>query len=235
MRPSASGSDQAASRLTLASSSAKSGTSSGSWLRFGQPKRLSLACVCMARCSAAPSEAFAHSLGILVRGAHSAMSADALVPQANSRRAVPVIRKKRPARKEAAAAGSTPMTCAPAMKKSPRMPPRPFGSGQLFGWGRAERAAASSKTAIGQTNSRARRRSGTVRQTKCHPQAASGRKSTIEARPRDWTARSATTAPQWPKRLRGAACVALLKLGSYTDQVARLVQAAPAAAMKTRP
>ena len=29
------------------------------------------------------------------------------------------------------------MTCAPAMKKSPKMPPSPFGSGQLFGCGKA--------------------------------------------------------------------------------------------------
>ena len=30
------------------------------------------------------------------------------------------------------------MTWAPAMKKSPRMPPSPFGSGQLLGCGRAD-------------------------------------------------------------------------------------------------
>ena len=69
--------------------------------------------------------------GSPLRGAHSAMSADALVPQANSSSEVPAIRKTRPAMKEAAAAGSTPMTWAPAMKKSPKMPPSPLGSGQL--------------------------------------------------------------------------------------------------------
>ena len=61
------------------------------------------------------------------------MSADALVPQANSISEVPAMRNTRPAMKEAAAAGSTPTTWAPAMKKSPKMPPSPFGSGQLLG------------------------------------------------------------------------------------------------------
>ena len=50
----------------------------------------------------------------------------------------------------------------------------------------------------------------------------------IEASPKDWMARSATTAPQPPSRLRGAARVALLKLGSCTDHVARLAHAAHA-------
>ena len=57
----------------------------------------------------------------------------------------------------------------------------------------------------------------------------------IEASPSDWMVRSATTAPQPPSRLRGATRVALLRLGSCTDQVARLAQAAQATATITRP
>jgi hypothetical protein len=41
-------------------------------------------------------------------------------------------------------------------------------------------------------------------------------------------ARSATTAPEPPSRLRATARVALLRLGSVTDQVARLSHAAQA-------
>ena len=163
---------------------------------------------------AAPSEALAHSLGILVRGAHRAISEDVLVPQANSNSDVPAMRKARPATKDAAAAGSTPMNSAPVMNKSPRTPPSPFGNGQLFGCGRAESAAASSSTASGQMRSRARLRSGTVRSVRCQPHAAKGKNRMIAASPRDCMARSATMAPQCPSTLRGAACVALLKLGS---------------------
>ena len=61
------------------------------------------------------------------------------------------MRNRSPATKDAAAAGSTPMNSAPVMNRSPRMPPRPLGSGQLFGWGRADRAAASKSTASGQS------------------------------------------------------------------------------------
>jgi hypothetical protein len=57
----------------------------------------------------------------------------------------------------------------------------------------------------------------------------------IEAIPSDWMARSATTAPQLPSTLRGAAWVALLRLGSCTDQVARLAQAAQATVTIMRP
>ena len=73
-----------------------------------------------------------------LRGAHSAISGEALVPQANRSSMVPMTRKARPATKDTAASGSSgPMTWAPAMTKSPRMPPSPFGSGQLRGWGSA--------------------------------------------------------------------------------------------------
>jgi hypothetical protein len=115
------------------------------------------------------------------------------------------------------------------------MPPRPFGSGQLLGWGRAESAAASISTAAGQTSSRARTRSGGFRNIRCQPQAAIGRNNTIEASPSDWIDRSAMMAPQLPSALRGSACVALLKLGSWIDQVARLSQAPPARAASTSP
>ena len=57
----------------------------------------------------------------------------------------------------------------------------------------------------------------------------------IEARPSDWMARSATTAPQLPSTLRGVAWVALLRLGSWTDQVARLAQAAQATVTIIKP
>ena len=57
----------------------------------------------------------------------------------------------------------------------------------------------------------------------------------IEASPSDWMARSATTAPQLPSRLRGMARVALLRLGSCTDQVARLAQAAQATVTINKP
>src|SRR3990170_4277976 len=121
------------------------------------------------------------------------------------------------------------------MKKSPKMPPRPFGRGQLFGWGNAASAAASRITAAGQARNLILRRFGVVRNTRCHPHAASGRKRMIEARPKDWMVRSATTAPQPPSTLRGAARVALLRLGSCTDQVARLAQAAQAIATLISP
>ena len=92
----------------------------------------------MTKCMAAPSQAFAHSPAAPLRGAHSAISRDVLVPQANSSSMVPITKKARPATNDTAASGRNgPMTWAPAMKKSPKMPPRPFGSGQLFGWGRA--------------------------------------------------------------------------------------------------
>src|SRR5262245_51237896 len=121
------------------------------------------------------------------------------------------------------------------MKKSPRMPPSPFGSGQLLGCGSAENAAASISTATGQIRKRARRRSGTVEKIICQPQAAIGRKRTIEARPRDWMDRSASTAPHQPRMLRGAVVVALLKLGSYTDHVARLAHAPAASTIRASP
>ncbi len=88
----------------------------------------------MTKCMAAPTQALAHSLAALLRGAHSAISRDVLVPQANRSSMVPTTKKASPATKETAASGRNgPMTWAPAMKKSPRMPPSPFGSGQLLG------------------------------------------------------------------------------------------------------
>ena len=59
--------------------------------------------------------------------------------------------------------------------------------------------------AAGQASSRILRRAGVVRNTRCQPQAASGRNRMIEASPSDWMARSATTAPQLPSTLRGGA------------------------------
>ena len=142
MRPSGSGS---ASSTGAAISSSGSSSAPSPAFRHQKP-RLMVAPVCMATCIAAPSEALAHSLGIFERGAQSAMSEEVLVPQAKSRSEVPAMRKRSPATKDAAAAGSTPMNSAPVMNRSPRMPPRPLGSGQLFGWGRADSAAASSIT-----------------------------------------------------------------------------------------
>ena len=185
---------------------------------------------------AAPSEALAHSPAAPLRGAHSAINRDVLVPQANSSSMVPITRKARPATKATAASGRNgPITWAPAMKKSPKMPPSPLGRGQLFGWGNAAKAAASKITEAGQARILSRRRFGTVRNTRCHPQAASGKNRMIEASPSDWMVRSATTAPQLPSTLRGAARVALLRLGSCTDQVARLAQAAQATVTISRP
>ena len=72
--------------------SLRSGSSSVSTvllLSAGEALRLSLAPVCMTKCMAAPSQAFAHSLGSLLRGAQSAISRDVLVPQANSSSMVP--------------------------------------------------------------------------------------------------------------------------------------------------
>ena len=185
---------------------------------------------------AAPIQALAHSPAAPLRGAQSAISREVLVPQANSSIMVPMTKKVMPATNDTAASGRNgPITCAPAMKKSPKMPPRPFGSGQLFGWGRAAKAAASRMTEQGQARSRIRLRAGAVRKTRCQPQAASGRKRMIEASPRDWMARSATTAPQLPSTLRGMARVALLRLGSCTDQVARLAQAAQATVTINKP
>ena len=112
-----------------------------------QKPRLILAPVCMATCMAAPSEALAHSLGSSGARRPKAISEEVVVPQAKNRSEVPAMRNRSPATKDAAAAGSTPMNSAPVMNRSPRMPPRPLGSGQLFGWGRAERAAASKSTA----------------------------------------------------------------------------------------
>lgn len=190
----------------------------------------------MARCIAAPSDALAHSPVILVLGAHNATSADALVPQANSKSVVPSTRKARPATKATAASGRNgPMTCAAAMMKSPRMPPSPFGSGQLFGCGKAASAAAKIRTEAGQASSLVLRRSGVSPNRRCQPQAPSGKNRMIEARPIDWKERSATTAPQLPSRFFGAILVALLRLGSCTDQVTRLAQAAQAAPTITRP
>ena len=88
----------------------------------------------MVKCMAAPSEAFAHSPAAPLRGAHSAMRREVLVPHANSSSMVPTTKKARPATNATAASGRNgPMTWAPAMKKSPKMPPSPLGSGQLFG------------------------------------------------------------------------------------------------------
>ena len=210
MRPSPSGSVSSAG---AAASNSGSSSSSSPALRHQKP-RLILAPAWLASCMAAPIEAFAHSLGSVERVAQSAISEEVLVPQAKSSSEVPTRRKRSPATKDAAAAGSTPINSAPVMNRSPRIPPRPLGSGQLFGWGRAESAAASSITASGQRRRRARRRSGTVRSARCQPQAAKGRNRMIAASPRDCMARSATMAPQEPSTLRGAACVALLKLGS---------------------
>ncbi len=77
------------------------------------------------------------------------------------------------------------MTCAPAMKKSPKMPPSPFGSGQLFGCGKEASAAARRITAAGQASSLNRFRFGLLPVRRCQPQAASGRKKMIEASPSD--------------------------------------------------
>ncbi len=236
MRPSASGSGS--SQVSSSPSSKSLASSSCCAWRRGKMRtmRLSLAPACMTKCMAAPSEALAHSPAAVLRGAHSAISLDVLVPQAKRSSMVPTTRKARPATNETAASGRNgPMTWAPAMKKSPKMPPRPFGRGQLLGCGRAASAAASKMTAAGQASSLSLRRFGTVRNTRCHPQAASGRKRMIEASPKDWMARSATTAPQFPSTLRGAARVALLRLGSCTDQVARLAQAAQATVTMPRP
>jgi len=115
------------------------------------------------------------------------------------------------------------------------MPPSPFGSGQLFGLGRAAKAAASIRAEAGQAIRRHFRVLGTVRATRCQPQAASGRNRKMAASPRDWIPRSAITAPQSPRRLRGAARVALFRLGSLTDQVARLSHTAQAPAIRKKP
>ena len=134
------------------------------------------ALVCMTKCMAAPSEALAHSPATLVRGAHRAISLDVLVPQANRSSMVPITRKARPATNATAASGRNgPMTWAPAMKKSPKMPPSPLGNGQLFGWGSAASAAASKITEAGQARSLSLRRFGVVRNRRCHPHAASGK------------------------------------------------------------
>src|SRR5262245_46738388 len=99
MRPSESGSSS-----SLAVSRRAPPASSSSSPGFFQPKpRLILAPVYMATCMAAPSEALAHLLGFLVRGAHSAMIDEVLLPQANSSSDVPVMRNRSPATKEAAA------------------------------------------------------------------------------------------------------------------------------------
>ena len=119
-----------------------------------------LAPVCMTKCMAAPSQAFAHSLGSAAarrpqrdqpRGAGAAGEQQQHGAEHEERRA-------RPRTTTAASGRNGPMTCAPAMKKSPRMPPSPLGSGQLFGWGRAASGAASRMTAAGQASSRSRRR-----------------------------------------------------------------------------
>ena len=59
------------------------------------------------------------------------------------------------------------MTCAPAMKKSPKMPPSPLGRGQLFGCGSAASAAASRMMEAGQARSLSLRRFGAVRVAGC--------------------------------------------------------------------
>jgi len=70
-----------------------------------------MAPVCMAKCMAAPSDAFAHSPATRLRGAQSAMSLEVLVPQANRSSMVPITRKARPATKDTAASGRKgPMT-----------------------------------------------------------------------------------------------------------------------------
>ncbi len=190
----------------------------------------------MTKCMPAPSQALAHSLAALERGAHKAMSLDVLVPQAKRRSAMPTTKNASPATNDTAASGRKgPMIWAPAMKKSPKMPPRPLGNGQLFGWGKAASAAASRITDVGQASSLSLRRPGVVRATRCQPQAASGRKRMMDARPSDWMARSAITAPQPPSRLRGVARVALLRLGSCTDQVARLTHTAQATTIRPNP
>ena len=50
---------------------------------------------------AAPSEALAHSLGSLVRGAHKAISEEVEVPQAKNRSEAPAMRNRSPATKDA--------------------------------------------------------------------------------------------------------------------------------------
>src|SRR5262249_39939018 len=128
---------ESSSRSSGAAAVSNSGSSSESSLALRHQKpRLILAPVCMATCMAAPSEALAHSLESLVRGAHKEISEEVEVPQAKNKSEVPAMRNRSPATKDAAAAGSTPMNSAPVMNRSPRMPPRPLGSGQLFGRGR---------------------------------------------------------------------------------------------------
>ena len=210
MRPSGSGS---ASSTGAAISSSGSSSAPSPAFRHQKP-RLMVAPVCWRHAWPHPMRHWPIRSEASERGAQSAMSEEVLVPQAKSKSEVPAMRKRSPATKDAAAAGSTPMNSAPVMNRSPRMPPRPFGSGQLFGWGRADSAAASSITDSGHSSRRARRRSGTVRSARCQPHAASGRNSTIAASPKDCMARSARMAPHEPSTLRGAACVALLKLGS---------------------
>ena len=57
----------------------------------------------------------------------------------------------------------------------------------------------------------------------------------IAASPSIWMVISARTAPHEPSQLLGSARVALLRLGSCTDQVARLAHAAQAMATNTMP
>ena len=69
----------------------------------------------------------------------------------------------------------------------------------------------------------------------CQPQTAIGVRSSTDASPKSCIARSATIAPGRPRRLRTAASVALLRLGSSTDQVASAVVTTPAKPIRPSP
>ena len=140
------------------------------------------------------------------------MSEEVLVPQAKSKQRGAGDEEEKPGN-EGRSGGSTPMNSAPVMNRSPRMPPRPLGNGQLFGWGSAESAAASSITESGQMSRRARRRSGTSQRQVPAP-GGERQKQDDRGEPQGLHGEVGEDGAPRPSTLRGAACVALLKLGS---------------------
>ncbi len=122
-----------------------------------------------------------------------------------------------------------------ARRPSPRMPPRPLGSGQrsVAGSEEASAVAPQAPTASRTTRSRAwsrRRRDSSVR-----PQQKTGGRIATTAMPTICMTRSATTAPAGPARLRTAPPAAWFQLGSWTDQVASARLTAPTPASSASP
>ena len=168
-------------------------------------------------------------------GGTSGRSSATPKPQAAVMARIATPAKAKPIKAEPAPLETPSTVFAAPRSASPTTPPSPVGKGQRPVAGSAlATAVAAPEPPIHSASRRCRRRTLRERRS-CQPQTAIGVRSSTDASPKSCIARSATIAPGSPRRLRTVASVALLRLGSSTDQVASAVVTTPARPIRPSP